>query len=805
MWFKPGGVEIPVIVNVLGPEGATDQLDVDNAFITVNEILIQANVQLNVVQYAAGVEIGNGDRLLGEAEHDEALRRVLQIPGPPGDFLNGNGGDSLKGNGWGKRHRHGCPITIYIADDVWLERPDLVLWNAAFFPAAFMELGGQPEEAGRILAREIALSAGLPPSSDPESLLFEGGGGTLLVGPVETGPIRTFAEQIGLLRSPLAEGFSPAMLDSLRCPRWQGALYHQEVIGRWGDPLDDVTIDDAGGSRIGVGQTDLVSFTAKAGTVGADPSDRELILKALFNSAVLHESIGIDTYMRGYAHRNDILTGDVLHDNDAVIGFGPGFVGAINLIEPGEWTEIPGATVDVDVVGGRTRVKTTIPLGPFDRLSSILPSDLFDDLTHGNPIDLTVGASAFILGDTGFTVERDAIWYMKLGACPKPLPCVTEDTLLDGFDPLTFMPGINVRTALVGDPGDLPIDESPREILDGLFGGPDPVDEAGRDLFGSINFGTDPLADRGFFGSPEGAPDRPYPGIEPPLATDRLFGTQARGVIDLEQGLHAIGIHGDDRATLRIGGVEVGRTFHDHPWTPNGDGEVMPPINGGPDDDKMGILRRGDFVFEVKQAGFYSFDLRALGKIAAPSGNGPQILAEGDGVASLEVTVVLPDGTRVLLGDTTSGSPPVFVLPDGPADPGELVVLDFDDSFAIGPPFRSFGDRTWFIEFAGSNKFARSGTITHTETSTLELTVEVTGGQITFDYEVSSEANFDLFRFFIDGQEQQAWSGEAQGTASFPVEAGKKVFAWTYEKDGSDSRGSDQVRIDNVTYPQAAQ
>ncbi len=823
---EPGGVEIPVFVRVVGPESPADQLNVDQTFIATNEILIQANVQLNVVGYKAGVEIGNGDRLLGEAEHDEALRHTIPVPRSPWDSLNGNGEDPLKEAGWGNRHHHGCPITIYIADDVWIEQPDTVLWNAAFFPAAFLELGGQPQEAGRILAREIAFSAGLFPSGDSGNLLFPDGTSSRLDDPDQTVPIRAFAEQIGHVRSPLASSFVDDVLESLRCPPRKGALFVPEVVGRWGDDLDDVTREDVGGSTIGPGGPDLESYTAKAGTLGADLSERDLVLKAVFNGVDLHETIGVDTFIRRHRQGNDTLTGDAFLDNDAVIGFGPGFVGGFNLLESGDWIEIPGATVDVDTAGNRTRLKAVIPIVD---LSSILSGDLFDALVHGEPLDLTVGASTFIFDDAGFTFEQDAIWYAILGACPEPLRCVTEEGLLEDVDPETLLPGIDVRTALIENPDDILVDENPRDTLENLFGGSDPVAEAGRDVVDVLNFGTNLSIDHGLFGSAQGAPDQPYPGI--PLSPNggRLFGTEAHGVIDLNEGLHIFGIHGDDRAVLKIGGVEVANTLGDHLGAQDGDnGDGMPPDNGEPGDEKPGLLKQGDAPFEVKRAGFFPFELRALGSIPGPSGNGPQTSSVDDGSASLEVSVVLPDGTRVLLGDTAGGSPPLSVLPGGgdspdgpdepgdpdtpddpddpddpdePGDPADLVVYDFENRFSIGPEFRSRGDAGWFILTTGGNSVARSGTITDAETSTMELSVNVGAGEITFEYWVSTESGFDVFRFFIDGQEQQAWSGEAQGTASFPVEAGDRVFAWTYQKDGSDAGGSDQVRVDNVTHP----
>jgi hypothetical protein len=53
-----------------------------------------------------------------------------------------------------------------------------------------------------------------------------------------------------------------------------------------------------------------------------------------------------------------------------------------------------------------------------------------------------------------------------------------------------------------------------------------------------------------------------------------------------------------------------------------------------------------DFLFEVKTAGLYSFEARSL---------------EGGGGASLELSEILADGTRVLLGDTANGGSPIYI------------------------------------------------------------------------------------------------------------------------------------------------
>jgi hypothetical protein len=97
------------------------------------------------------------------------------------------------------------------------------------------------------------------------------------------------------------------------------------------------------------------------------------------------------------------------------------------------------------------------------------------------------------------------------------------------------------------------------------------------------------------------------------------------------------------------------------------------------------------------------------------------------------------------------------------------------------------------------NYAAKSGVITHSQQSTLQVEMEVGAGNITFFRKVSSESGFDYLRFYIDGVEQTKWSGEvAWSQVSFPVAAGTHLFKWSYTKDSSITSGSDCAWIDNI-------
>ncbi|MCK4856848.1 MAG: hypothetical protein KAT58_02665 [candidate division Zixibacteria bacterium] len=117
----------------------------------------------------------------------------------------------------------------------------------------------------------------------------------------------------------------------------------------------------------------------------------------------------------------------------------------------------------------------------------------------------------------------------------------------------------------------------------------------------------------------------------------------------------------------------------------------------------------------------------------------------------------------------------------------------------------TFGDEYWFItsdEFNTGNYSAQAGSVANDESSTLEVTLDCIGKDISFYLKVSSESNFDKLIFRIDGIELADWSGEMDWTeVSYTVPPGTHVFKWTYEKDGSVSEGRDTAWIDDIIFP----
>ncbi len=139
-----------------------------------------------------------------------------------------------------------------------------------------------------------------------------------------------------------------------------------------------------------------------------------------------------------------------------------------------------------------------------------------------------------------------------------------------------------------------------------------------------------------------------------------------------------------------------------------------------------------------------------------------------------------------------------------------LTVGQLVDDFESGD-FSAFswtmgGNLPWTIVSTGQYEgsyAAASGAIGHSQSSTMSVTQQVTSAaNISFFYKVSSEFNWDWLRFYIDGVQQGAWSGnQGWAQASYAVTPGTRTFMWKYEKDGSQVAGSDKAWIDVVIFP----
>ncbi|MCB9333667.1 MAG: T9SS type A sorting domain-containing protein [Lewinellaceae bacterium] len=134
------------------------------------------------------------------------------------------------------------------------------------------------------------------------------------------------------------------------------------------------------------------------------------------------------------------------------------------------------------------------------------------------------------------------------------------------------------------------------------------------------------------------------------------------------------------------------------------------------------------------------------------------------------------------------------------------IVETFESGNFNGFSWEMSGDKPWMI--TTSNPYAgqycsRSGVITHNQRSTFQITLLVQeDGLVSFARAVSSEADFDFLRFFIDNKETGAWSGNLPwAEVQFPVTAGQHTLRWSYEKDDFVSEGADRAWVDEIILP----
>jgi hypothetical protein len=118
--------------------------------------------------------------------------------------------------------------------------------------------------------------------------------------------------------------------------------------------------------------------------------------------------------------------------------------------------------------------------------------------------------------------------------------------------------------------------------------------------------------------------------------------------------------------------------------------------------------------------------------------------------------------------------------------------------------FAQGGNANWVVDnnmpIAGGFS-AHSGAIGHSQQTSMSLSTNfAAAGSVAFSHRVSSEQCCDFLRFYIDGVQQQQWSGNTGvvGMANFPVPAGAHTLEWRYQKDGSVVVGSDRAWVDDI-------
>ena len=154
--------------------------------------------------------------------------------------------------------------------------------------------------------------------------------------------------------------------------------------------------------------------------------------------------------------------------------------------------------------------------------------------------------------------------------------------------------------------------------------------------------------------------------------------------------------------------------------------------------------------------------------------------------------------------------PSLYVLDENLVESGTapVAIEGFETGNFSRFPWQRSGNANWAITSQQRNSglySAKAGTIGHNGSTTLQVRLACVSGNISFYRKVSSEANFDFLRFYIDGEQRSSWSGEVDwAMVSFPVTAGTRTFTWKYMKDNTVFQGSDTAWIDDIVFPMSS-
>ncbi|MFH2142021.1 MAG: T9SS type A sorting domain-containing protein [Bacteroidota bacterium] len=140
-----------------------------------------------------------------------------------------------------------------------------------------------------------------------------------------------------------------------------------------------------------------------------------------------------------------------------------------------------------------------------------------------------------------------------------------------------------------------------------------------------------------------------------------------------------------------------------------------------------------------------------------------------------------------------------------------MILEDFETGNLAHFSWLTNGSASWFIdttEVYENTYSARSGVITHNQSSSLKLAVEfLNAGYLRFYKKVSCEdgpyQDYDYLTFWVDDNEKVRWDGVIDWSLdSFYITQGVHLLEWRYVKDYSVNSGSDCAWVDFITFPE---
>jgi len=241
----------------------------------------------------------------------------------------------------------------------------------------------------------------------------------------------------------------------------------------------------------------------------------------------------------------------------------------------------------------------------------------------------------------------------------------------------------------------------------------------------------------------------------------------------------------------------------------------------------LGVI--GDTVYSIAVDGFagaggegeltYNFVAGEVRRLDIVTGANGRVTPEsGEYASGTSVTVTaVPDPGYVFEGwtgtVTSTANPLELIMDQNHSLTGSFVRPTITDDFESGgfnPEINyllsSPGSSVpWSVvsgSSVGGDYAARSGLITDNQLSILALEERMIAGVGSFWYRVSSEAEFDVLEFRVNGDLKRTWSGQSDWIFyQFVVPEATNKLEWVYRKDPSLANGEDAVFIDNLELP----
>lgn len=293
----------------------------------------------------------------------------------------------------------------------------------------------------------------------------------------------------------------------------------------------------------------------------------------------------------------------------------------------------------------------------------------------------------------------------------------------------------------------------------------------------------------------------------------------------LEYSILSLALHEDDLTVVQHNGVEL---VYSHIPLGDNDGDMLPAwweISYGLSDSDA-----EDADLDLDSDGLSNLQEYLLGTYPDNTDSDADDLSDFDEVNTHNTSPLAEDtdadgindgaeinqhGTNPLSHDTDedgfSDSDEIFIYETDPNDAESLpdAISSLTESFEDGvtPFWRTVTDSNadWAVtsaHAADGSMSLKSGNISHSQYSAVQIEGLFTDGTLTFSARVSAESCCDKLYIYLNDVQQIVISNSGWETYEISLSNGENVIEWRYRKDGSVDTYDDAAYIDNVRFAQ---